>query len=302
MCRLFGFRSQQHLSACHPLIGAENALVVQSRQHRDGWGVAYFENRLPTIHKGTAPACDDCGFSTLCQALSSDVLIAHVRQATVGSVAPQNTHPFHYESWVFAHNGTVYGFQKLRPYFLEEMTPHLRSRIQGSTDSEHCFYLLLSELEALNELHEVSAQDLEEALAICLQKIASWCRLVGIREAPCMNFMISNGSLFAATRLGRDLYFATQHHPEDISSDASRHDNAVIRYTVERHTRGRPIARLLVASERISAEEAWEEVPNNAVLVLDEAMNFRLRRDVAELSQLEFSPLASSLHSGGIAS
>lgn len=302
MCRLFGFRSQQHLSARHPLIGAENALVVQSRQHRDGWGVAYFENQMPRIHKGTAPACDDCGFSTLCQALSSEVLIAHVRQATVGGVEPHNTHPFHYKQWVFAHNGTVFGFQKLRPYFLEEIAPHFRSHIQGSTDSEHCFYLLLSQLEALNELHEVTAQDLEEALANCLQKIASWCRLVGIREAPCMNFMISNGSLFAATRLGRDLFFSTLRAPESFGADEQPFGPAVARYTVERHTRGLPIVRLLVASERISTDEDWEEVPNNAVMVLDEQMNFRLRREVAELSQLEFSPLAASLHWEGIAS
>jgi glutamine amidotransferase len=34
-------------------------------------------------------------------------VLAHLRRATVGRVALENTHPFCHGSWVFAHNGTL---------------------------------------------------------------------------------------------------------------------------------------------------------------------------------------------------
>lgn len=332
MCRLFGFRSHTHLSVHHTLVAAENALVVQSLHHPDGWGVAYFEDGTPILHKATKPAFRDEGFGALCRGLTSQTLIAHIRQATVGGVHIANTHPFQHGKWIFAHNGTIFGFSQLRPFFLEEIAPHLRPLIQGSTDSEHCFFLFLSELEALADLEETTSEDLEDALCASMQKIASWCRLLGIRQAPCMNFMVTNGKLFACTRLGRDLYFSTDkplradsHHPDALNalkatdeqvglmpvlassiasalSESSSRPSSLERHVRERKQPGLAVGHLLVASERISAEDTWEEVPNNAILLLDAEMRFRVRREVANLTQLEFSPMPVSLHREGIAS
>ena len=40
MCRLFGFRSVIKSQMHRSLVSADNALVRQSEQHPDGWGVA----------------------------------------------------------------------------------------------------------------------------------------------------------------------------------------------------------------------------------------------------------------------
>lgn len=306
MCRLFGFRSHKSLPVHHSLIAADNALAVQSQHHPDGWGVAYFNEEQPFLHKGTSPAFRDEGFRALCRSLSSHTVIAHVRQATVGQVHLSNTHPFQHEQWVFAHNGTVYGFSILRPYFIEEISPDLRRHIGGATDSEHCFYLFLSELEARADLNEATIADVEDALCACLQKIASWCRLVGIRQAPCMNFMVSNGRLFATTRLGRDLFFSTRSGPVSSiaragASELPRDTALNIHSLVERRS-GSPVTHVLVASEVISTDDDWEEVPNNAILLVDEQLRFSIRRDIADLDNLEFEPMPASIHHTGIAS
>ena len=41
MCRLFGFRSVIPSQVHQSLVGAENALMLQSDRHPDGWGVAW---------------------------------------------------------------------------------------------------------------------------------------------------------------------------------------------------------------------------------------------------------------------
>ncbi len=297
MCRLFGFRSQVAVNAHHSLVEAENALRIQSRAHPDGWGLGYYEDAVPRLYKGVTPAFEDESYSDLCETLSSNTVIAHVRQATVGEVSEVNTHPFRHENWLFAHNGTVYGFSQLRPFFLEEIPEHLRSRIAGHTDSEHCFYLFLAELEALCDLDNADVESVRQAMITCLQKVASWCRLMGIRKAPCMNFLIANGRLFAASRLGRDLFFSTQKYrcPDFAHcTDPTRHCMG------QRHPEV-PVTHLLVASERISLDDVWEEVPNNALLLVDGHMNFRIERDVVCLTNLEFAPMPVSLNGTNIA-
>ena len=68
-------------------------------------------------------------------------VIAHIRKATKGVVALENTHPFMRELWgrywIFAHNGT-----------LEDFAPQLRRAFRpvGSTDSEHAFCCMLETL------------------------------------------------------------------------------------------------------------------------------------------------------------
>ena len=73
--------------------------------------------------------------------IKSDNVIAHIRKATQGRVALENTHPFVRELWgrywVFAHNGDLKNF---RPRL------HGAFRPVGETDSERAFCWLMQEL------------------------------------------------------------------------------------------------------------------------------------------------------------
>jgi glutamine amidotransferase len=63
----------------------------------------------------------------------------HVRRATMGGLAPENTHPFCLGNYSFSHNGTILQFNRL----LEDgVRPPL-----GTTDSEHFFNFLMRDLD-----------------------------------------------------------------------------------------------------------------------------------------------------------
>src|SRR4051812_8379791 len=115
MCRLFGFRSNAPERVHRSLVLEQNSLRKQSEEHKDGWGIAYYEDApMPAVAHGIGPAHQDPEFARVSGLLSSHAVLAHIRLASVGEVVLKNTHPFLFGRWAFAHNGTVREFQKFR--------------------------------------------------------------------------------------------------------------------------------------------------------------------------------------------
>lgn len=112
---------------------------------RDGWGIAYYQDRDVRLIRDAAPAYGSpwIGFVEGL-ALRSQLVIAHIRRATTGEIALRNTHPFTRElggrMHVFAHNGAVRGV------FVSPQFPLGRFRPVGETDSEHAFCALMERL------------------------------------------------------------------------------------------------------------------------------------------------------------
>ncbi len=98
--------------------------------------------------------------------IRTDVLIGHVRRASVGALRTENTHPFRYRSWVFAQTGTIDGFEGLRERLLASQPEFLRRNVRGETDSECFFYLFLSFLHDAGHLDDahVSGEHIAAAL------------------------------------------------------------------------------------------------------------------------------------------
>src|SRR5262245_27489907 len=105
MCRMFGMVAATPVSASALLCEAPRSLRVLSREHADGWGIAFHEETW-RIERGTARAADCARFAAVASR-EARLVVAHVRKRTVGATAVTNTHPFHRDGLVFAHNGTV---------------------------------------------------------------------------------------------------------------------------------------------------------------------------------------------------
>ncbi|MDH3248724.1 MAG: class II glutamine amidotransferase, partial [Acidimicrobiia bacterium] len=116
MCRLYGFRATQPTRVECTLVHAQNALMVQSRtdatgrSHAHGWGIAVYENHLPSVSREAWDAYQNEAFRDAAARVYSETVLAHVRRATVGAASIENTHPFVHEEWSFAHNGTIPNF------------------------------------------------------------------------------------------------------------------------------------------------------------------------------------------------
>ncbi len=249
MCRLYGQRADVAASAEDPLLSHHNALRIQSHRHSHGWGVAWYERGAPRLRRGILPAHADADFCEAAAGARSEIVVAHVRDASVGGIAAENTHPFVHGRWVFAHNGTVARFKAsaaIRRRLEREIDPDLRDALRGDTDSERCFLLFLTRLRGLVRPGDASLADVRAALA---ETTATVQRCADDRSHPSsLNFLVSNGRLLAACRRGRDLVF---------------------------HRRRRP-SRLFVVASEIVGHPDWESVPEGGFVGVDE--DFRVTR------------------------
>ena len=126
MCRLFGFRSIVQLPVHHSLREAENALAKQSRQHPDGWGIGYYLDNDPYLQKGSGSAFRDYDYARISEMLASETVVAHIRRATVGRTSEANSHPFVFRQWMFAHNGEVEHYDRVRDHLRGQIPVDLR--------------------------------------------------------------------------------------------------------------------------------------------------------------------------------
>jgi glutamine amidotransferase len=78
----------------------------------DGWGIGYFDEGGPHIHKKCGPASNSNEYSAAAETSEGRMIIAHLRDASdKNTVSDRNTHPFTLSflgrPWLFAHNGTM---------------------------------------------------------------------------------------------------------------------------------------------------------------------------------------------------
>ncbi|MBZ4420129.1 class II glutamine amidotransferase [Myxococcus sp. RHSTA-1-4] len=278
MCRLFGFRSAMP-AAVHPaLVTEKNSLLIQSREHKDGWGIAaYGAEPLPLVAHGVGPAHSDPDFERVSSRVSSHTVVAHIRLASVGAVELRNSHPFHHGRWTFGHNGTVRDFAKHRPAVEALISPSFRAHIQGTTDSERCFYLFLTRLAARHPLeHSVPVESVARAVAETMSLVAAITDQPGM-EGPrsAMNFLVTNGEVMVASRRNRTLFVST---------------GPTTRNTVtELPAVGTQVQRLIVASESLCGGPYWATVEEEDVIAVDARLVFHRWR-VHELAGGDLFP------------
>lgn len=214
MCQLLGMNCNIPTDICFSFTGFQQRGGATD-VHADGWGIAFFEDKgvrlfldpQPSAHSPIAELVRNYPIRSL-------NVIAHIRKATQGTVALENTHPFQRELWgqywVWAHNGNLPQFQ---PELDGSFIP------VGNTDSERIFCWLLQSLRQRFGNQPPSQDALLEALHELIKPVSA----LGI-----FNFLLSNGRcLFAhcSTELSyivRRAPFNVAHlKDEDVSIDFS---------------------------------------------------------------------------------
>jgi len=116
--------------------------------HKDGWGVAWYVDGDVRLLKEPYPAAQSACVRLMREnPVESDLVVSHIRRATIGAVSLKNCQPFVRElggrMHVFAHNGhlDLAGLRERLP--LEGFAP------VGDTDSEYAFCGLLERLRRL---------------------------------------------------------------------------------------------------------------------------------------------------------
>ncbi len=234
MCQLLGMNANTPTDVMFSFTG----LATRADEHKDGFGIAFFEDRGVRLFVDAHSA----RHSPVAQMvknfpIKSSHVIAHIRKATQGRVALENTHPFQRELWgrywVLAHNGDLKGFH-----------PRLHAAFQpvGDTDSERAFCWLMQEL-AKAHASVPGVAELSATLRELLPQLA---------RHGTFNMLLSNGQALWA-HASTQLHWLVRKHPfaaaqladEDLSVDFAALTTPADRVA-------------LVATQPLTAGEPWQ--------------------------------------------
>ena len=234
MCQLLGMNANTPTDVRFSFTG----FATRAEEHKDGFGIAFFEGAGVRLMVDAQSARSSPIADTVQRyPIKSKNIIAHIRKATQGHVALENTHPFVRELWgrywVFAHNGNLTGFN-----------PRLHGAFRpvGGTDSERAFSWLMQELAkshaSVPSIPELTATLKELALIIAAHGT--------------FNFMLSNGQALWA-HCSTNLHHLIRQHP---FTRASLRDDDV---TVDFADLTAPTDRVaIIVTEPLTLDEAWQ--------------------------------------------
>jgi glutamine amidotransferase len=199
MARLFGIIGNRAdlMSRVFSVEGA--SLKTKAAGVPLGWGLGFYQGGEVLIRRRPIDERQELDVAALVSDVRADVAIGHVRQATVGILRTENTHPFRYREWLFAQTGTVYDFERMRESLLARIPEFLRGGIKGETDAEVVFHLFLSFLHVAGLLGDgrVESGPIHDAIRSTLAVIDRTTVELGARPAN-LNIMVSNGELVVA--------------------------------------------------------------------------------------------------------
>jgi predicted glutamine amidotransferase len=188
----------------------QHVAITAPERLPDAYGFGYYKGGDVLLGKRPSGAPGPFSLTQLAGTVDSEALLAHARYATVGTQKDENTAPFRFRRWLFAHDGTVEAFREVRPRLLERLPDFLRRNVEGDTDSEHAFMLFLRNLREAGHLDdlEVDARTVGRALAQVARDLETWSREAGASKPSVLNLVATNGRVLAATRRGSPLYYA----------------------------------------------------------------------------------------------
>ncbi len=208
MARLFGLVGNRGDLAGRVLAHESAALRVRARGSPLGWGVGFYQGGEVLMRRRPTDEREEIDVGKLTSDLRADLLVGHVRSATVGALRTENTHPFRYRQWLFAQTGTIPSFDAIRERLVASVPEFLRAGIRGETDSEILFHVFLSFLHDAGRLGDGRADPgpVAEALRASLSLIDGMCAEVG-GEPGMTNAVVTNGEFICALYRGAPMAY-----------------------------------------------------------------------------------------------
>jgi len=252
------------------LYNAPYPLVEQSRMDRlgghhpnaDGFGLGWYGDQAePGIYRSVAPAWGDRNLHELARQLESPLFIAHIRAATGTPVEQTNCHPFRHGRWLFAHNGFIADYHKVRRELLLAVDPAYFEGIEGTTDSELVFHLALT-------------FGLQEDPLGALERMAGFVEETGhrhdIAEPLQMTVAVSDGERIYAARYASGPVVNSLFVTADATSIRAMYPDD------ERFAGFSDEARAVVSEPLGDLPGVWEEVPPGSAVIVQPGEDARL--------------------------
>ena len=254
MCELLGMSANVPTDICFSFSG-----LMQrgggTGPHRDGWGIAFYEGKGVRSFHDPEPSCDSVIANLIKNhPIKSLVVISHIRQANVGSVCLENTHPFIRElwgySWSFAHNGQL----DKRIFDL----PLTFYRPVGTTDSEYAFCWLLGQIRQEFPERPNDTDQLTTFIHQCCEQL----RALGV-----FNMLLSESQYLLAYCTSK-LSWLTRSAP--FGEASLKDDDLTVDFCKE--TTDKDIV-TMVATEPLTENEAWTAIQTGELVVFRKGLD-----------------------------
>ena len=291
MCRILAYLGDP-LPVQRLLYETDNGLVHQSHSPRmmnkflnlagfgmKAWDPASLHPEDPFSYQATTLPSYDRNLRSIASKLASSCLVAHVRGVTYSSesaVAETNLHPFQFPDArvVLAHNGHLRQFARMRYALIDHVRPELAQRIEGTTDSEWIYALILSQLD--DPFGRPRTAELAEATLAALRILREVRAAHGIDTSSPVNLCLSTGDALVATRVSFDYGW---YPPEDEMLETDLPFVSLWYALGGEYARGErgwqmtatePARSVIIASEPLTADvSGWLEVPEYSMLTAE---------------------------------
>jgi glutamine amidotransferase len=258
MCRWLAY-SGGPIFLDEALIEPEHSLIDQSLQSHsgatttngDGFGIGWYGKRdTPGVYKDLRPAWNDDNLRSIARQIESHLFLAHVRATTGTAVQQSNCHPFHYQNWLFVHNGQIRGFNRIKRELVLAVSPELYGEIIGTTDSEIMFYLALT---------FGMADDVAGGISRMVGFVEKVGQRNGIEHPMQMTLGISDGESLYAFRYSTERQTRTLYHTASVDA---------VRELAPRAERFSPDTRAIVSEPLSDLAAAWIPVPESSFVTV----------------------------------
>ena len=263
-------QSDPNLLRCQVARLDEHVSLGEADRLPDAYGFGHYGGGSVLLGKRPTGAPHLLGLRELVGQLDSEAILVHARCATVGKQKDENTHPFRFRRWLFAHDGTVEGFDRIRPKLAAALPDFLRRNIMGDTDSEHVFMWFLKLLKDDGRLDDLDldAATAARALAGTVRQLETWGREAGIQRPSRLDLVATNGRIMVAARRGGPLHYALI---EGIVPCAL---HGVELRTPESAPQVRPhrIVKAVAFASRLRSPNGFIEVPEGSVVAVTRSL------------------------------
>ncbi len=258
MCRLLGYLGQP--VQLEPLIyHSSHSLIEQSYDPRemtagtmnaDGFGVGWYHptrHDAPYTYRNTIPVWNDVNLPSLSRYAESGCVLANVRSATAGLATDlSNCQPFVHSDLLGMHNGFIDKFkQTLYRPIRDRLSDTAYQAIQGLTDSEHIFALLIDEQQTSATLSDALHHTLKIVTELADEHQTTFSG----------NLIISDGRQLVASRFAHGVKVPTLYY---LQNDSTFPDS------------------VLIASEPLF-EGNWKALNDRSLLTVDHDLKLEVR-------------------------
>jgi glutamine amidotransferase len=204
----------------------------------------------------------------------SEALVYHGGRLPVGMSLEENTQPFRARHWLFAHQGSLSGFERLRAPLMDALPDFLQRQVRGATDSEVAFALFLKHLRETGHTDDplLGAEAAGRKLADTARELERLTAGTGAALASTLNFVATNGHVLVATRSGAlPLYYTRLEGTDSCEVHGITPSTPETQPGVGEHRRRLTV----VVASHVKRRAGWVELPQGTTLVVSEDMQVR---------------------------